>query len=538
MALFGCRAVAVPAADAPEAARVVIVANSADPDSESLAAYYARARGIPPENIVPLFLPREETVPWPVFAADLFNPLSAELIRRGWISAVPSAGVDACGRREGVFDGHRISYLVLMRGVPLRIAENPAWLPAGKKTAGINVNCASVDGELALLARSGSPVYGMVPNPLYRQVSPSVLVAETLLRVARLDGPTPESVRSLVDSAVEGERRGPVGRAYLDLGGPHAEGNGWLEAVASKLARAGFDLSVDREKTTIPPLGRFEAPVLYFGWYAWNVDGPFKAPGFRFPAGAVAVHIHSFSAESLRNDSKFWCAPLVARGVAATLGNVHEPYLGATHHLDLFADALLRGETFGTAAYYALPGLSWQAVAIGDPLYRPFARSLDEQWAAREALPKALRPWLVLRRARAMHAAGQSAAALSLARGEFRETPSVALGVSLAWLVREVEGDEAAVRALAFLDLLPGYTPDTLGAVAEAADLLVACRAWERALALYEKALGVPVTYGEAELLEKAIRTASRAGLPQRAEKWQARLLVLKPPPPPKPEKK
>ena len=39
--------------------------------------------------------------------------------------------------------------------------------------------------------------------------------------------------------------------------------------------------------------------ALYFGWYDWNVSGPFLNPRFRFRKGAVAMHLHSFSAEQL-----------------------------------------------------------------------------------------------------------------------------------------------------------------------------------------------------------------------------------------------
>ena len=73
------------------------------------------------------------------------------------------------------------------------------------------------------------------------------------------------------------------------------------------------------------------------------------------------------------------CGLLVACGVAATVGNVFEPYLQLTHRPDLLLRALVRGHNFGDAAYYALPVLSWQAIALGDPLYRPFRVTLDDQ---------------------------------------------------------------------------------------------------------------------------------------------------------------
>ena len=532
---------AIPAADAPEMERTVIVANSADPDSRALAEYYAAARGIPATNIVALPLPTAETIQWPEFVGTVFNPLFAELTKRGWIEALESPLTDEFGRRKAVIRGHRISYLVLMRGVPLRIDENPAWKPA-TVPAGLNANLvcnhAAVDGELALLAASGTPILAYVPNPLYQKRNAGGPLAAVVVRVARLDGPTPATVRAMIDSALAGERQGLAGRAYVDLGGPHPAGNAWLESVVRQLDETGLDLEVERTPATFAPLARFDAPVLYFGWYAWDADGPFTVPGFRFPAGAIAVHIHSFSAQSLRTDTKHWCGPLVARGVAGTVGNVFEPYLEATHHLDLFVESLLRGDTLGAAAYFSLPGLSWQAVVLGDPLYRPFARSAEAQWAERAKLPAELQPYVALRHARLALRAGQKDEAVRIARAAFREAPSVPVGVSVAQMLREIEGRESAVRALEFLSLLPRYELRDLGAVRAAAALLIECGVPPKALALYDKALAPPPALGEVELLEEAIRVASTAGLPARASGWQTRLAIVKPPPPPPAETK
>ena len=61
------------------------------------------------------------------------------------------------------------------------------------------------------------------------------------------------------------------------------------------------------------------------------------------------------------------------------MGNVFEPYLQFTHQPHLLLRALARGATLAEAAYFALNVLSWQAILIGDPLYRPVAIELDEQ---------------------------------------------------------------------------------------------------------------------------------------------------------------
>jgi len=67
----------------------------------------------------------------------------------------------------------------------------------------------------------------------------------------------------------------------------------------------------------------------------------------------------------------------LSRGAAASLGNVYEPYLQLTAHLDIFNDRLLHGFTFAESAYMATQVLSWSSVAVGDPLYRPYANWLQ-----------------------------------------------------------------------------------------------------------------------------------------------------------------
>jgi hypothetical protein len=125
---------------------------------------------------------------------------------------------------------------------------------------------------------------------------------------------------------------------------------------------------------------------LYFGWYAEHVSGPFVRPDFRFARGAVAVHIHSFSALTLRDPLHHWAGPLVSVGAAATFGNVYEPYLSLTPQLDIFYDRLRAGFTFAESGYMAHRALSWMTTFVGDPLYRPYkgVAELEEKPATGE----------------------------------------------------------------------------------------------------------------------------------------------------------
>jgi len=112
--------------------------------------------------------------------------------------------------------------------------------------------------------------------------------------------------------------------------------------------------------------------AVYLGWYSASVQGPMARDDFQFVPGAIAVHIHSFSGATLRDPHANWCAPLLAHGAAATLGNVYEPYLDLTPHLDIFADRLRNGFNFAESAYASVPAVSWMTTFVGDPLYRPF----------------------------------------------------------------------------------------------------------------------------------------------------------------------
>ena len=110
---------------------------------------------------------------------------------------------------------------------------------------------------------------------------------------------------------------------------------------------------------------------MYFGWYAEQVAGPFTREDFHFRPGAVACHLHSFSATSVRDPSRWWVGPLLNRGADAVLGNVYEPYLSLTTHFDVFADRLGDGYTLAESAWEATPEFSWMNTVVGDPLYRP-----------------------------------------------------------------------------------------------------------------------------------------------------------------------
>ncbi|HEY1792461.1 MAG TPA: TIGR03790 family protein [Opitutaceae bacterium] len=444
-------AAALQALGSPDGGQVILVANSSAPGSEAIAGHYASRRSIPVRNIIALPMPTEETITWKTFIPALWQPLEDELVKRGLIDAIPMNSTDDVGRRKYSVSGHRIAALILCRGVPLRIGDDPTLerdIPGLIGHGQLKTNQGAVDSELSLLAQPGYPVNGVVTNPLFANDRPTAAAENLVVKVSRLDGPTEADAMHLVDLAIEAEHTGLLGRGYIDLAGPHESGDKVLNQAGVEIQALGFDLSVGRGPSTFPADSRIDAPVLYFGWYAQELNGPFALPGFRFPPGAVAVHIHSFSAETLRSATERWCGPLVDRGATATVGNVFEPYLEFTHRPDLLLKALARGDDLADAAYYALPVLSWQSILIGDPLYRPFKVALSSQEANLAALPPALAGYAVIRQMNLLDRQGKGAEAVRVGKAGLRDAPNLALAMAVAQRLAASGARDEAVTLL------------------------------------------------------------------------------------------
>ncbi len=510
------------------ASRVIILANSDDPDSLRLARYYAEKRAVPVANIFAFKMPRSETISRTEFTATIWQPLEDELIRQHWINAAGTTLTDEVGRKKYATYGHRISYLVVCRGVPLRIFHDLSLadikeLPSPVLRPELRTNQAAVDSELALLAQSRPPINGFVLNPLYRNDHPGSFVEGQVVKVSRLDGPGYEYAQALIDHAIAAEQTGLLGRAYVDLNGIHPTGDEWLEATVRELAALGFDRDEERTPATFPATARFDAPVLYFGWYAGSLNGPFALPGFRFPPGAVALHIHSYSAATLNSPTEGWCGPLIARGVTATVGNVFEPYLQFTHEPDLLLRSLARGDTFGDAAAYAMRVLSWQSIAIGDPLYRPFAVTLEKQLANLPQLPPSLAAYAVLREANLLEAGGKKDEALALLRREAQSHPGLPVALALAGRLEAAKDLAAAAQALEVAAGRTGFQTDEWALASFAAHRLVADGAASKAVLVYQHLFSDGKLPPElrAAWLDEARLAAVKAGDKLQAADWE-----------------
>lgn len=349
-----------------------VVFNSAFPGSAELAAYYAAQRHIPKERVIGLRCSQEDSMSRAEFDAELRNPLLKMFQRKGWSISAPLTQVKPL---TGTTVSPNVRVLVLMRGVPFQIRRDVQGSKQSEEDE------ASVDSEMCVLGLNKPPTRGGVRNPYYDQPArfPHSQRSTGLLIVGRLDGPDDETVRRMIDDAVAVEETGLLGRAVIDLAqksGVYQEGEDWLKRSAETLKRAGIPVYIDRAEALVGDFWPLPDTILYFGWYTDHIMGAVAAPAFRFKRGAIACHLHSFSASIIRSHDRAWAGPLLSKGAAVTFGNVFEPYLSLTIHFDILNKRLLEGFTVGEAAWNATPALSWMNVVLGDPLYRPFAHGM------------------------------------------------------------------------------------------------------------------------------------------------------------------
>jgi len=233
---------------------------------------------------------------------------------------------------------------------------------------------ASVDSELSMILYGDYDLYRWQKNDM--QNMPLWLPTKTIM-VSRLDGPSDQIAAGLIDKALEAEKKGLSGRAYIDtrgLGTAQQPAPNSLEffdqslhLLADMLKKRTSMLVVVENTDSLFQPGSCPQTAIYCGWYSVKkyIDA------FDFVSGAVGFHIASFEAMDLRNAaSSNWCPAMLSHGITATLGPVDEPYLHSFPRPNEFFAELLDGRCLVEAFYRTNPFNSWQFVLIGDPLYK------------------------------------------------------------------------------------------------------------------------------------------------------------------------
>jgi uncharacterized protein (TIGR03790 family) len=345
--------------------RVLVVYAGNSRDSEAVARYYARARHIPAANLCAIKLPNPDAV---LLSAEDYE----RHVRTPVGNCIESAGTE------------KILYIVLAYVRPFRVD------PGGLHNYALDSYLADIwdfysSRPIAPAPNRTHPYYAdhsaranvylpFVPFADYRAKPDSTLIYS----VWRLDGPTPDMARSLVDKAIKTEAaHGPKGQACIDErvdpeGLPdqgYSSGEWDLHRAAQFLAAAGFKVLEDQRPTEFgtPPSPNCPDTALYAGWYKYGHYND----AFTWNDGAIGFHLDSGSMLDARWGES-WSVNALKRGITVTSGATEEPYLVGLPRPDGVFHDLLAGANVGDAFLRNTRFLKWMIVNIGDPLYTPF----------------------------------------------------------------------------------------------------------------------------------------------------------------------
>ena len=393
------------AAFALEPKDVFIVCNKDVKESREVADHYIAKRKVPKENVIELSLPKGEDISREDYDAKLAGPLRDALKDKKdtckVLLCVYGVPLRVGGQKPSKDDQEQIDKLkpeldeAKKRVEDAKKEKKDDQAAAAQRTVDRlnrqiarlrhDESHAAVDSELMLLWWSKYDLHRWQPNPLYWQTSDDERKkAERTLMTCRLDGPSVDIAKRLVDDALTAEANGLKGKVYFDARGIKLnEKSGpqqWVgyegydesfREAAQLMTKAGFDVTLD-DKDPVFPKDSCPDAALYAGWYSHAnfVDS------FTFPTGAVAWHLASSEATTLRNkDSKVWCPNLLKKGVAVTLGPVGEPYTVAFPKASEFFGFLATGKYTVVECYARTTTItSWMMTLVGDPLYNPFAK--------------------------------------------------------------------------------------------------------------------------------------------------------------------
>lgn len=361
-------------------------------DSEDVARWYARRRGIPAPNLLPVDCSTgtgyaySGTTGWQAFFDEMVTPLRAKVSQ--WA------------------DENHILGFVFCYGVPYQLSSVP-----------VTHDTRSIDQTLIALWTLGdrstpsfitfghadayfdpAPGFGTDPG----RFDPLVHRRQGLRTylVSRLDGLDSEHAVELIEMALYGDAYlSPLpghygGNAYCDTrygaytwaelaGYPFghdtyanadkdmAYGRQWME-------QAGFPLWWEPYGTEIGEAGATwengssaalaPAALFYEGWYNYNTYHPV----WDWLVGSAACDLNSNSVARLRQPAPgTFLGESFQRGLACGPGVIAEPYLNGHAYPEVFTHYLVKGYPFGEAARISDPKSKWVGLYVGDPFYQP-----------------------------------------------------------------------------------------------------------------------------------------------------------------------
>ena len=365
--------------------RVLVIENTNSPTSIQIARYYMEKRGV--KKV------------FQIRCADSALDAQAETLEY-------VAYQDAIEKplQEYLAKDLKIDYIVLTKGIPLRLVNAPVGIAPGRP---------SLDSCLAALdyfQRSDSVRTVIVENDLkgtayynrfWNSSERFSHVKHGGYLVTRLDGYTAASAMALVDSSLAGQGAKPAGDILLDsmaLADPvdtskvpispfhpglkdmdtiveiaWGEWNVDLFATHNNLIKAGVPVELDRTEKFI---GGKHGLMGYASW--GSNDAKYVAENYlslRFASGAIAETAVSTSARTFlpTTGGQSLIADLIESRVTGVKGYCDEPFLLAVASPSVLFDRYTRGWNLAESFYAASRFVGWEDIVIGDPLSAPYA---------------------------------------------------------------------------------------------------------------------------------------------------------------------
>lgn len=332
----------------PQGRRVLVVVNSTSADSMEIGRYYMDKRHIPKGNLVILSTSTDEEIPDITFKTEILDPIRAKLS----------------------LHQEPIDFIVLTKGVPIKITSQPVW-GVDAMVAGMDLPNKTIDH----IPPSDDQIAGS-RNPYFDAHEPFSSAKYHMYLVTRLDGYNAEDAKRLVDLSLEAKPdKGPF---FLDSQPLRRSYGGMEEALSEadvKLGLKGLDVKFDRTEKFVAP------PYPLMGYASWGSnDQRYDANAYhhlKFKPGALAETFVSTSARTFypRKDGQSLIADLIAQGVTGVVGYASEPYTFALARPAILFDRYTSGYNLAESFYMAAPMVKWKDVVVGDPLCSPYRRS-------------------------------------------------------------------------------------------------------------------------------------------------------------------
>ncbi len=377
---------------------VLVITNSQSPISIAIGDYYARARNVPPENVVQLKIPLRD----PTLADRSQETISPDEYDE-WIRRPLERLIDDRGIRDS------LEILVTTKGIPLRVqGEAPSmtdWLR--------DTTRAAVDAELSLLfsdavgsagvAESTNPFFdAREPFRDYRRRNPDQPLRYMVARLTGyanefdLGSSVPRDVRQLIDAATlpGDEASNSVWLVDEDANqkpGLAVANRIWLEPTAKILAAMGLDVRHDRNPEFVSDVSAIAGYASWGSNDSQDAGAPYYGDikGKRYPGSfaprSLASDFVSTNARTFTFPPEYGqslVADLVHLGVAGVSGHVYEPALSGVPRPQILLTSYAEGLRAVEAFYRSIPYLGWMNIYVGDPLMTvatPLERPQDDR---------------------------------------------------------------------------------------------------------------------------------------------------------------